>query len=300
MDSYDLTELLLTKGFEDLRPSERSFVLQTLNDKDEYDSFRKITLESKDEVKSDSKSKAFVMAAFDEHFKGAERSMIIESPKSDDRKLIYWLAAAASLAVLITLGTFLLIPNEDFHLAENNRSEQKELILEDTIENSTTELSDKPNEITDLNESDSEESLSKDLEQSSPPTPAVIDIADEYEADSDGADEEIEAPEYVISEAEIVEDDLALEEVSINSEKKDEYAAYRSQDIEVAADEILQTSDSSSPAQMAQISSTDYKSTSTRSGADVVLDNESSVKRSKSKSYIFKLKRINKDHYVSY
>lgn len=191
---FDISELLLTKSFDELNTDERQFVLSQVEGSKEYDQMRFIALQSKDEEQeeTESKRKAAVLAEFDKVFDNSEagrRKNKVDNKKTNYKALFY--LAAAAVGIIFIINILPKFESSEKYLAENKKEvkDEKEDSLKQ-IEN--IKYDDKPQkEINNEKETAFENQDDKDSE-----TPL------------DGSPK----PEVQLAEKEQVEDEIHNEE----------------------------------------------------------------------------------------
>jgi hypothetical protein len=278
-NNYDITELLRTKSFSDLDPEEKAFVLNQLKDEAEYESLRTIVLESKDDVTTVSGVKEAVMAAFDEEFSDSHP----EEPKNR-RKFWPYMAAAATVIVLLVIGSLFMNDKED-QLAENKVVQEKDSLITDTLEEPEDEADLKDEEVEEENTSDSETVQIAELK-----TPDDQEVLP-------GEKQSEEINEIAHSEEDL---DIQADEMLLNDMPKEEIAELK----ERAPTESESTEPAKSKKATADESSalSNVSSRAITSAETKRMSNNFSLERMKTKKQWvdFKLKRINKNHYTSY
>jgi hypothetical protein len=278
-NNYDITELLRTKSFSDLDPEEKTFVLNQLKDAAEYKALRNIVLESKDDLSLNSRAKESVMAAFDEEFGDYHK----EAPKNK-RKFWPYIAAAASIIVLLVIGSLLVYEKED-QFAENKVVQKKDSLNADTLE--------EPEEESDLKDEELEKETTSDAETEQI---AELKTRDDQEILPEEVQSEeineIAYPEEVmdIQADEMLQNDMPNEEIAVFEEK----APTESVSTEAAKSKKAAADEASA---LSEVSTRAVTSAETQR-----MKNNFSLEGMKNKNQWveFKLKRINKDHYTSY
>jgi len=279
--NLDILELIRFKAFSDLDPEEKSFVLDQVENEDEYDLLRKIILESGDDTEMKSNSKDVVMAAFDEEFSINENS--------DKKRSRFWpyIAAAATIAVLLVVGSFLLQENEE-PLAENKMTEKKDKVNSDSI---TTRNDEQTSET-------AESKKEEDLEADEPAQIAELkridtkDIKIQKEASDPGVKEssrqieEIQVQADMVENDDFIDDELGEPEVEIASDYEEV------SEVEVSSSSVSGLENSLSETARSQQSAIQTESLSK--------GNSRRKRKNLNPMDDFKLKRIKKDHYTSY
>jgi len=280
---FDLTELLLAKRFEELDTREKAFVLTQVEGANEYNHLRNIVTHSKDESEMQPESKEKIMAAFDAEFEA-------ESKKSFGwiKKYGPYIAAAASVAVLLIIGTIFLKNNEN-QLAEKKPVDKAEHSVEDSTVNSKSFEDKTEDEDTVKIKSEGLDQIAelKELEESTEGESSKSkDLGLEPES---SAIKEVEADEVNESIAVIEEPDSQ----GYDAVEKDEsqYDLYRDNhtigDDEVAVQEEKVNSTANEQASVAAVQSMRQNSLRKK-------------ERKMPEPDLFKIKRIKKDHFTSY
>jgi len=284
--AFDISELLLQKSFRDLNESEREFVLSELKDEAEYNELRNIVLSSKDEYPHIEDSRFIVMDAFDREFSG--------SANPSGRRRNYWpyIAAAASVAIILTIGVF-LFENQENQLAELKQKKTEEKIENDSASTSKIDLEqEKPDteEIQEAQNSDIQKSREKNQiaelkEEKNVPQKRTIEMES---AEVSSEDEPIS----------IEETSKELAQVETNAAEKYDIVDRDGDKISVSAEEIVRLEDeTSSDVEALKRSAQNVPSTSAMNAkrkAATGLDPFNTSNK------LFKLKRINRHHYISY
>jgi len=280
---YDITELLISKSFAELDADEKAFALTLVEDEKEYNSLRNIALESKDGQKVESASKDNVMATFDREFASEE-----VSDKVGIQKYRPYFAAAASLIVLLVIGQ-IFIKEDNGQLAEKKPLDKNEKILDDSTAYTTAaeKVSDSPE--TDDENTDAQNQIAE-LNQK---VKAEAEEVDDPKSNEIKLEDDLEEP---ILPEKAIQDDSKMQDIIVTTEKKDDQpnnTASAYSDEMISEDELAN--------QPAVVSESMAKKQRSVTIAQSVEDNAFRAEKSKSPNQrLFKIKRINKDHYTSY
>jgi len=278
-NNYDITELLRTKSFSDLDPKEKVLVLNQLKDEAEYESLRTIVLESKDDVTTVSGAKEAVMTAFDEEFSYSHP----EEPKNR-RKFWPYMAAAATVIVLLVIGSLFMSDKED-QLAENNVVQKKDSLITDTLE--------KPEYETDLKDEEVEEENTSD-----PETVQIAELKTRDDQEILTGDKQSEETNETAHPEEVL--DIQADEMHLNDMPKEEIAEFEER--APAESEITEPAKFNKAAADEASALSNASSRAITSAETQRMSNNFSLEGMESKRQWldFKLKRINKNHYTSY
>ena len=286
--AFDISELLLQKSFRDLNEREREFVLSELKDEAEYNELRNIVLTSKDEAPFNENSKRNILDAFDREFGSKAKSI--------NQKRNYWpyIAAAATVAIILTVSIF-LFKNQENKLAELKQKKTEEIIKNDSASSSKIDLEQEKPEV-----EETQEAQDSEIEKS-PETNQIAELKDERNV-SQKRTLEMESAEVSKEDEPISIEETSKELAQVKTNAPDRYELdYGDKDkakVSVAADEIKKMDDDVSSDYEALRKSAQNVPATSAMGAEGKA--ATGLNRFNNSNQTFKLKRINRHHYISY